>query len=141
MSVVVRELLGNPYPENYRSHHAVYQVSDAVVVEPIIDISHQSIAVNMSGKNETRIASLMGTWTSTLKFKASIGNYQLLTYFVVHLMPDPMREYSCSRKNCRELDSQVCIKQDEGNHAGSKCINMTDQVVEWSDGTCSRNML
>lgn len=70
-----------------------------------------------------------------MRVKAMIGNYQLLTYFVVHFMPDPMREYSCSIKNCQEIENQICIKQDEGNHAASKCVNMTDQVVEWSDGT------
>ena len=41
----------------------------------------------MPAKNATRLSSLLGTWTIWADTKASIGNYQVLAYFVVHFMP------------------------------------------------------
>ena len=58
----------------------------------------------MASKNSTRIASLLGTWTGQTHLKTGIGSYELEAYFVVHLMPDPMRGYSCSLKGCSEFE-------------------------------------
>ena len=49
-------------------------------------------------KSDDRLASLLGTWTGQSHIKAfSVGHYELLVYFVVHIMPDPMRGYPRSQ--------------------------------------------
>jgi len=71
--------------------------------------------------------------------KASIGHYEMLTYFVVHLIPNPMRQYSCSLKDCNEIDNQVCEKilvknkNKKGQKMTEQCKCMDDGIMDWSD--------
>jgi hypothetical protein len=87
-------------------------------------------------KNSSRISSVLGTWTSTIKMKASIGHYEMLTYFVVHLIPNPMRQYGCSleQHNCSEIDNHVCqLSKNNKGHTTKQCKRMEDGMVDWSD--------
>ena len=83
-------------------------------------------------KNATRIASILGTWTGQTHLKTDIGSYELLAYFVVHFMPDPMRGYGCSLKDCIEEHNQVCELGSDGTNV---CNDIAGNVVDWSDGT------
>ncbi|KAL7574446.1 hypothetical protein ACA910_015817 [Epithemia clementina (nom. ined.)] len=99
------------------------------------------MTTTMSTKNSTRLASLMGTWTTWADTKASIGNYHVMAYFVVHLMPDPMADYSCQLPDCVERDNRICQRQgvsQPGENLGKKketlqCQNVQDVVSDWSD--------
>ena len=84
-----------------------------------------------NGKNVTRLASILGTWTGQTHLKTDIGKYELLAYFVIHFMPDPMRGYGCSLQNCIEEHNQVCQLDKDYS---AKCVDVADNVVEWSDG-------
>lgn len=84
-------------------------------------------------KNTTRLSSLMGTWSGQTYLKARVGPYSLKAYFIVHLMPDPMRTYSCQLENCSELDNNMCVERDDHLHVNQTCISMQDEIVEWSD--------
>jgi hypothetical protein len=85
-------------------------------------------------KNATRIASLMGTWTGQTKMKASIGHYEVLAYFNMHLMPNTMRGYGCEIDGnvCKEIDNRLCVSSDKNEQ---ECVNTESEVVNWSDGT------
>ena len=82
-------------------------------------------------KNFSRISNILGTWTSTTHLKADIGSYELMAYFVIHFMPDPMSAYRCSLDLCDELENNVCVV----SSSNDTCQSMQDHVVEWSDGT------
>eukprot|EP00979_Chaetoceros_neogracilis_P002221 scaffold387_cov266-Chaetoceros_neogracile.AAC.13 len=84
-----------------------------------------------SRKNNTRIASLLGTWTGTTHLKTDIGSYELMAYFVIHLMPDPMRGYSCSLNDCKEIENKACMLDSRGD---GECTPIADSVLDWSDG-------
>jgi len=75
---------------------------------------------------DTALNSLFGTYTFVSESKADLGFYNVMAFLVVHLMPDPLRFLGCTKKNCSEVDNQVCQKQNE-------CANVETQVVEWSD--------
>jgi len=106
------------------------------------------------GKNASRIASLMGTWTTYADLKASFGNYHVKTYFVAHFMPDPMSQYACEITNeeaeegndqpqeasssCREWDNRICQKSAPSKINGKwtevkTCHDIPQVVSEWSD--------
>ena len=88
-------------------------------------------------KNTTSLASILGTWTGQTHLKTDIGSNELLAYFVVHFMPDPMRGYGCSLKDCIEEQNQVCEVVGDGGTNDHVCSDMTGKVVDWSDGTYS----
>lgn len=84
-------------------------------------------------KNNTRLASLLGTWTGETHLKTDIGSYELSAYFVIHFMPDPTREYACTLPNCSEFQNHVC-KWDM-DQKKKKCIDLTtsSESLDWSD--------
>jgi hypothetical protein len=84
-------------------------------------------------KNNTRIASLLGTWTGETHLKTDIGSYELSAYFVIHFMPDPTREYACTLPNCSEFQNHIC-KWDM-NTKKKQCIDLTtsNESLDWSD--------
>lgn len=86
-------------------------------------------------KNTTRISSLMGTWTGQARLKAAVGPYELRVYFVVHLMPDPLRGYGCDMGNaCKEVDNHVCILHDDDETTSEECVDLQKHgQVTWSD--------
>ena len=82
-------------------------------------------------KNTTHISSILGTWTGQTHLKTNVGSYELLAYFVVHFMPDPMRGYGCTLKDCIEEHNQVCeVKQDSNDPV---CSNLAGHMIDWSD--------
>jgi len=83
-----------------------------------------------SAKNNTRIASLLGTWTGTTHLKTDIGSYELMAYFVIHLMPDPMRGYTCSLDDCKEVENKACVLN---AHGDGECKDIADTLLDWSD--------
>jgi len=54
-----------------------------------------------------------------------------MAYFVIHLMPDPMRGYSCSLSDCKEVENKACLLN---AHGDGECKNIADSVLDWSDG-------
>lgn len=84
-------------------------------------------------KNTTRISSLMGTWTGQTSLKAAVGPYSMKIYFVMHLMPDPMRGYGCERSDCSEIDNHVCVQHDDRKSTSTECVSLQDKQVAWSD--------
>ena len=78
----------------------------------------------------------MGTWTGQTTRKASIGRYDLLAYFSVHIMPDPMRGYGCELDSCQEMDNHVCMSTPLPSSFGSQeaCVATDSEVINWSDG-------
>jgi len=96
-----------------------------------------------STKNATRISSILGTWTGQTHLKTSVGAYELEAYFVIHIVPDPMRGYGCSLDGCSEIDNKVCAHgkeddtDDDGDGRGGVynkvCKDMVGQVSDWSD--------
>lgn len=83
-------------------------------------------------KNDTRISSLLGTWTAQTHLKADIGSYELLAYFVIHFMPNPLRGYGCSLSDCNEDLNQVCEKT-ALLHNKPTCQTMLNNSLQWSD--------
>jgi len=86
----------------------------------------------MSSKNSTRISSLLGTWTGQTHLKADIGSYELMAYFAIHFMPDPMRAFACSLPNCSEFENKACVLDKNGDPS---CTELTDGILDWSDVT------
>lgn len=86
----------------------------------------------MSSKNSTRISSLLGTWTGQTHLKADIGSYELMAYFAIHIMPDPMRAFACSLPNCSEFENKACVLDSNGDPS---CTELTDGILDWSDVT------
>lgn len=82
-------------------------------------------------KNNTRLSSLLGTWTGQTRMKALAGPYEMDVYFIVHLMPDPLRGYGCIQPNCTELMNHVCVEQRDD--FTQKCVSLQDGPIEWSD--------
>mmetsp|Transcript_12571 Transcript_12571/g.29142 ORF Transcript_12571/g.29142 Transcript_12571/m.29142 type:complete len:318 (-) Transcript_12571:200-1153(-) len=87
----------------------------------------------MEEKNLTRVGSLLGTWTAQTEMKASFGDYKLVAYFTVHFMPNPMRQYGCELKGCKEMDNRVCMRHIDRNAETQECTDMEGNVVDWSD--------
>jgi len=87
-------------------------------------------------KNISRISKILGSWTSTTHLKADIGSYELMAYFVIHFMPDPMSAYACSIQSCHELENNICVlnSDDQDTNTTDRCESMDDSIVEWSDG-------
>ncbi len=109
----------------------------AVVVVSFLLLTCPSSFIFIMVKNDERLASLLGTWTGQSHIKAfSVGHYELLVYFVVHIMPDPMRGYGCSLPPsiCSEKENQVCLEHDTDQEAKQECVDMTNATVPWSDG-------
>mmetsp|Transcript_6778 Transcript_6778/g.7854 ORF Transcript_6778/g.7854 Transcript_6778/m.7854 type:complete len:522 (+) Transcript_6778:155-1720(+) len=99
-----------------------------------------------STKNATRISSILGTWTGQTHLKTSVGAYELEAYFVLHIVPDPMRGYGCSLEDCSEMENKVCAHGTEDDGTGDDdhmdgrggvydkvCKDMVGQVSDWSD--------
>ena len=89
-------------------------------------------------KNSTRIASLLGTWTGTTHLKTSIGDYELMAYFVIHFMPDPSRNNQCTLENCNEYENKICqLSRHSQVKENKSCMNLSetgsDDVSTWSD--------
>jgi hypothetical protein len=84
-------------------------------------------------KNNTQIASLLGTWTGETHLKTDIGSYELSAYFVIHFMPDPTREYACTLSDCSEFQNHVCKWNMETKK--KQCIDLTtsSELLDWSD--------
>mmetsp|Transcript_22100 Transcript_22100/g.39831 ORF Transcript_22100/g.39831 Transcript_22100/m.39831 type:complete len:457 (-) Transcript_22100:283-1653(-) len=89
-----------------------------------------------STKNTTRLSSILGTWTATSHLKADIGSYEMLAYFTIHFMADPMRGYGCSLKDCHESTNHVCVTNKNTDHVPT-CVDMAadDSLIDWSDVT------
>jgi hypothetical protein len=87
-------------------------------------------------KNTTRISSLLGTWTGQTRMKALVGPYSMEAYFIVHLMPDPLRGYGCQQDKCTELENHVCVEHDDRNTFSTRCVDLQDGEIAWSDGAC-----
>lgn len=68
--------------------------------------------------------------------KALVGPYEMSAYFIVHLMPDPLRGYGCQKDKCTELDNRVCVELDDRNSFSTKCVDVQDGEIAWSDGAC-----
>lgn len=66
--------------------------------------------------------------------KALVGPYSMEAYFIVHLMPDPLRGYGCHLDECNELENHVCVEHDDGNAFSTKCVDLQDREIAWSDG-------
>ena len=67
--------------------------------------------------------------------KALVGPYEMSAYFIVHLMPDPLRGYGCQKDKCTELVNHVCVELDDRNSFSTKCVDMQDGEITWSDGS------
>jgi hypothetical protein len=105
--------------------------------------NQRAVIIGKIMKNFSRISNILGTWTSTTHLKADIGSYELMAYFVIHFMPDPMSAYRCALDLCDELENDVCVMSgsndaDSSTNMENKCQRMQDSVVEWSDGTITR---
>mmetsp|Transcript_50802 Transcript_50802/g.75287 ORF Transcript_50802/g.75287 Transcript_50802/m.75287 type:complete len:434 (-) Transcript_50802:422-1723(-) len=88
-----------------------------------------------SSKNDTRIASLMGSWTIDSTIKVSFGLYDLNVNIELFFMGDPLRENACelpSEDKCFEVDNKICLKE-SGRSTGRKCADMATAVSDWSD--------
>jgi hypothetical protein len=110
---------------------------------------------NNSHKNATHLEALLGTWTVWTDLKASIGNYHINAYMVVHLVADPAQHWSCHKVGCSELHNNICQWHSSSNHNDNaidsaastivtqdgprpnvwtpSCGKMTDTVSTWSD--------
>jgi len=62
--------------------------------------------------------------------KTDIGSYELMAYFVIHIMPDPMRGYACSLDDCLEINNQACMWNDQGE---KECRDIANTLFDWSD--------
>jgi len=95
--------------------------------------------MNTNIKNITRIASTLGTWTGQTHLKTDIGSYELLAYFVIHFMPDPMRGYGCSLEGCIEQHNQICevgnTDADGVDGYTQSCNDIAGNIIDWSDVT------
>lgn len=80
------------------------------------------------------MASLMGTWSAQTEIKASVGDYKVVAYFVVHFMPNPMRGYGCELAGCKEIDNDICVRDVVLNGESDYCTSMEGKVIDWSDG-------
>ena len=81
-------------------------------------------------------SNLYGTWTFTTQTMTDIGYYKGISYFVIHIMPNPMSGVnSCiinDNNNCTEADNYACHYNNERK---KECINTETSQVDWSDGT------
>ena len=82
-------------------------------------------------------SNLYGTWTFTTQTMTDIGYYKGISYFVIHIMPNPMSGVnSCEmigdNNNCTEADNYACHYNNERK---KECINTETSQVDWSDGT------
>lgn len=85
-------------------------------------------------KNDTRIASLLGTWTGLTNIKTDVGKYSLQADYILHIVGDSMRVNSCSISGCNEMDNMICEKPRLGTEDSSNnCHDMTEVVSDWSD--------
>ena len=87
-------------------------------------------------KNDTRMASLMGTWTGLTDIHTNLGKgYALKAEYILHITCDNMRVNSCSLPDCSEMDNQVCIRNVlKGFKEKPECHNMERTLSDWSDG-------
>jgi uncharacterized membrane protein len=98
-------------------------------------------------------SNIYGTWTFTTQTMTDIGYYKGISYFVIHIMPNPMQINSCiiinnnndndndNNNTCIEADNYACHYNNNNNNDEGKgkeqeeCINTETSKVEWSDGT------
>lgn len=82
-------------------------------------------------KNDTRISSLMGTWTAEVQMKDSGGN-EMHSFVVLHFICDPLKGANqCELENCDEVDNSICLFEHTGG--GSRCGSMFRDIADWSD--------
>jgi len=86
-------------------------------------------------KNDTRLASLMGTWTVDSRIKSNFGLYEIDMNFVIYLMGDPLRENSCELPDCAELNNSFCRYENDSGSGPPICENMATNISNWSDGS------
>jgi len=83
-----------------------------------------------STKNATRIASLLGTWTTQANVKVKVGGLKLEGHFVTHFMCDSqLKQNSCSMHHCSERNNKACMIENEEK----KCVKTNETIIDWSD--------
>ena len=99
---------------------------------------------------------LYGTWTFTTQTMTDLGYYKGRSYFIMHLMPNPLRKTagchidddsrSCNNSGagdscCNEYNNQLCMFNDDSSSSSSStserrkrtCVDTQSTVVDWSD--------
>lgn len=90
---------------------------------------------NKSTKSDSRIASILGTWTGLTNLKTDVGKYSLKANYILHVVCDSMRVNSCSLPGCSEMDNQICARPLIDNKKNTEeCHPMQETVSDWSDG-------
>lgn len=85
-------------------------------------------------KNDSRIASLMGTWTGLTNIQTDVGKYSLKADYILHIVCDSMRVNSCSLSGCDEMDNEICVKPLIKTASNSAtCQDMGSTKSDWSD--------
>jgi len=86
-------------------------------------------------KNDSRIASLIGTWTGLTNIETDVGKYSLKADYILHIVCDSMRVNSCSLPGCTEMDNEICVKPIIHTSKNSEtCQTMENTQSDWSDG-------
>ena len=94
---------------------------------------------------------LYGTWTFTTQTMTDLGYYKGRSYFIMHLMPNPLRKTagchihddirsssssSTGDSCCNEYNNQLCIFNDDSSTSEQRkrtCVDTQSTVVDWSD--------
>jgi len=85
-------------------------------------------------KNDSRIASLIGTWTGLTNIETDVGKYSLKADYILHIVCDSMRVNSCSLPGCTEMDNEICVKPIIHTSKNSEtCQTMENTQSDWSD--------
>jgi len=84
-------------------------------------------------KNSSLIASVLGTWTAQLSMTTDIGDYGFEAHLVMHIVCDPMKQYSCSLEECNEIENKMCAKPIHNVKADNECMGIENNIADWSD--------
>ena len=76
-------------------------------------------------KNQTRLNSILGTWTLESNMKASAFNTKIKTHFIMHLTCNSQYQ-GCTLSDCSELNNQVCVLSSDSKPS---CQNMNTTEV------------
>mmetsp|Transcript_5732 Transcript_5732/g.13954 ORF Transcript_5732/g.13954 Transcript_5732/m.13954 type:complete len:547 (-) Transcript_5732:59-1699(-) len=93
---------------------------------------------------------LYGTWTFTTQTMTDVGYYKGRSYFIMHLMPNPLRktegchihssqddfdDRSSGGDSCSEYNNRLCMFNDDSTSSERKraCVDTQSTVVDWSD--------
>ena len=83
---------------------------------------------------------LFGTWTFMTQTMTDLGYYKGRSYFIMHLMPNPLRKTAGCHINdesssCNEYNNQLCMFNDGSSTSERKrtCVDTQSTVVDWSD--------